>query len=413
MKRRAGGVGLGVVFSLSVVCALAAASCGETPEPRLPTDEEPKVDFSRVPKVYAEFGFSSCEGDADCAKTFAEKAGVTRVQNPKGVIANPDAEWIPEWSQLPETSEGAHFTFEALVLAATNKTYRARCESAYNAWAKALDTEIAEAKAVIVREANDPNPYDRISTLLALRPAKDPAKPSEFLKGSNPARFDVEVAIFDAFEATNRTFVYTVGGFAPTDALLAVIHRREPQPEERDAFCLAASRGEIDGVPPLPTVEGTEGVKNMVRAVVDPEVVTRLERKRKELAEQTRLKFEKGKVPNPSLPPGVRSISDGTVSGFVRDGQGAEVLIKTTAETTTPSGKIERVDEILKVEFPDWPSGVALDLGDTLSFYGVEVSTKETLLDDTSKKHHLSRESKVTGKHVMRIATKGKVFTYF
>ena len=56
---------------------------------------------------------------------------------------------------------------------------------------------------------------------------------------------------------------------------------------------------------------------------------------------------------------------------------------------------------------------MTLDIGDTLSFYGVDVSVKETLLDDTSKKHHLSRESKVTGKHVMRIATHGKVLTYF
>lgn len=389
------------------------SGCGEPPESRLPTDEPPKVDFSRVPAVYAEFGFSSCDGDPDCARTFAEKAGVTRVQNPKGVIPNPDATWIPSWSDLPETSEGAHFTYEALVLAATNKSYRKRCESAHEAWGKALDAELSDAKAVIARETNDPNPYDRITALLALRPAKDPLKPGEFVNGSNPARYAVEVAIFDAFEATNRTFVYTVGGFAPTDALLGAIHQREPLADEQDAFCLAASRGEIDGIPPLPDVAGTEGVKSMVRAVVEPEVVSRLERRKKELVEITRVKFEKGKAPNPSLPPGVKSISDGTVSGFVRDGQGAEVLIKTTAESTTPSGKVERTDETMKVTFPDWPSGVSLDLGDTLSFYGVDVSVKETLLDDTSKKYHLSRESKVTGKHVMRISTKGKTLVYF
>jgi hypothetical protein len=400
--------------SFGFVVMLSLFACGDTPEPRLPTEEpDKKPDFSRVANVYADWGFSSCDGEAACAKTFAEKAGVTLQQNPKGVIASPDPDWIPEWSKLPETADGAHFTFEALVLAAANKTYRKRCEGAYETYAKALDKDVADVRAVIAREATDPNPYDRISALLALRPAKDPPKPGEFVKGSDPARFDVECAIFDSFEATNRTFVYTVGGYAPTDALLGAIHRREPPSDERDAFCLAASRGEIDGVPALPTPPGTEEVKGMVRAVVDPEVAARLDQRRADLKEQTRLKFEKGKAPNPSLPPGVRSISDGSVTAFVRDGQGAELALKTSVESTSSSGKIERVDEVMKVTFADWPSGVTLDVGDTLSFYGVDVSVKETLLDDTSKKHHLSRESKVTGKHVMRIATHNKVLTYF
>lgn len=403
------------MFGALVLGCAVVSGCSDTPEPRMLPDGEgpPKADFSRVAKTYADWGFSSCDGESDCAKTFAERAGVTRKDNPKGVIANPDADWIPEWSKLPETSEGAHFTYEALVLAATNKTYRARCEAAYTDWAKALDADVSDVRAVLAREANDPNPYDRISALLALRPAKDPAKPSEWTKGSDPARFDVECGIFDAFEATNRTFVYTVGGFAPTDSILAAIHRREAPSDERDAFCLAASRGEIDGLPKLPVPEGTDEVKAMVRAVVDPDAAARIDQRRKDLKEQTRLKFEKGKVANPSLPPGVRSISDGSVTAFLRDGQGAEVSLKTTVETTLPSGKVERVDEVMKVTFADWPSGVNLDLGDTMSFYGVDVSVKETLLDDTSKKHHLSRESKVTGKHVMRIATKGKVLTYF
>lgn len=409
---RFGSIGLFAVGLGALAVGLAA--CSDTPEPRtLPSDAPAKADFSRVEKTYASWGFSSCEDEPDCAKAFAERAGVTRNDNPKGVIANPDPTWIPEWSNLPDTREGAHFTFEALVLAATNKTYRARCEAAYADYAKTLDAEIADVRAVVAREANDPNAYDRISTLLALRPAKDPSPPSEWLKGSNAARFDLESAIFDAFEATNRTFVYTVGGFAPTDAILGAIHRREPTSEERDAFCLAASRGEIDGLPKWSPPDGTDEVKAMVRAVVDPDAISRIEQRRKDLAEQTRLRFEKGKIPNPSLPPGVRSISDGSVTGFVRDGQGAEVSITTRVEATLPGGKIERVDEVMKVTFADWPSGVVLDLGDTMSFYGADVSVKETVLDDTSKKHHLSRESKVAGKHVMRIATHGKVLEYF
>src|SRR5262249_30570307 len=152
----------------------------------------------------------------------------------------------------------------------------------------------------IATKNRDPNPYDRLSGLLSIEPSKiEKSKMNEFAPGSDAVRYRWEVALFDAFEETKRTFVYTFDGHAPSDELIAVMHPRQPKEYEADAFCALAAAGKVADVPALPSTSSWDsGIRGMVRQVVPDDRQSQLEKRRSELADVTRAKFAKAKVPN-------------------------------------------------------------------------------------------------------------------
>ena len=142
-----------------------------------------------------------------------------------------------------------------------------------------------------------------------------------------------------------------------------------------------------------------------------------VEARRKELGDVTKAKFAKVKVANPQLPTGVREMTQSKIMSFSRDGRGARITSVVTREerSTLSNGKtrVSKIDDNAIMTFADWPSNLVLEPGDSVTFYGAELSVKETILKSTPELEHRSREYKIEGKHVTRATAKGKTTTYF
>jgi len=399
-----------------------AGGCGPDAQgdPRPPTGDG-SAKLAKVPQLYAAFDFSMCPAGTNCAALFAQRvgydlgpSGTNAVPSPRAHFKlSPDAVWIPEWARLPSGDEGAHYAFEALALGAVHKTWRAACDKAYAEYDRAISGQLASLDKLIGDLNRQPNPYDRLGGLLALAPKPVSGKPSPFSPGSDAVRFRWEAALFEAFEETKRTFVYTFDGHAPKAELLAVMHARQPKEYENDAFCLAAASGQIEGVPALvDTSSWDAGVRSMVRRPVPEERAAYLEKRRAELADVTRAKFAKAMISNPTLPPGVRELSVAKVGTFARDGKKAIVTSIVTREERSGS-KLIKSDDNAAAIFEDWPSGVVLEPGDSVTFYGAETSVRELVLKSTPEVEHKSRSYQLEGKHVTKVVTRGKTLVYF
>jgi hypothetical protein len=395
--------------------------CGGDPKPTASTISHASIDPARLVDVYNGFSFGNCQAGDDCPRVFAKAAGADLgatgkqpAANPRAAMKNPDPAWIPEWDRLPSDAAGAHYAYEALALAAVQRSWAASCDAAYAAHKKAMDEKLAALDRAIAEKNRDPNPYDRLGGLLALEPeAPQKGALGEFKPGSDAIRYRWEAAVFEAFEDTARTFVYTFDAYAPDDALLATMRPRQPQAYERDAYCLDASRGGIAGVKPLPDTSAWDAdVRGMVRFAVPAEHAKEIEQRRGELTVQARAKFAKAKLPDPKLPTGIREIVVQSVTGFERDGKRAIVTAVSTREEKSGQ-KTVKIDETATATFADWPSGVMLAPGDTVSFYGAEVRVKDTVIRSTPELEHLSRASTMEAKHVTKIVTKGQTKKYF
>ncbi|NUP14145.1 MAG: hypothetical protein HOW73_49560 [Polyangiaceae bacterium] len=406
-------------ISLAALAALTA--CGSTTEQPARPVGPAAVTLGDIPDVYRAFGYNACRAGDNCARTFSVRVGVdlgtsgtNAVDNPRAQIKNPDPEWIPEWSRLPEGKAGAHYAFEALALAAIHKSYRADCDKAYAAYDRDLTARLDKLDKDVAAKNRDPNPYDRLAGLLSLEPPKpDKSRMHAFAEGSDPVRYRWETAVFEAFEDTKRTFVYGFDGYAPNDALLGVMYARQPKDFEQDAFCMMAASGKVAGIAPLPdTSSWDSGVRSMVRLYVPDERAQQIRRREGELADVTRAKFAKVKVANPQLPPGVREMSLGKVESFSRDGKKAIVTSLVTREEQQGSKRIVSDDRATAM-FDDWPSGVVLEPNDSVSFYGAEVAVQELQLKSTPEVEHRSRQYQLDGKHVTKIVSKGKTTVYF
>jgi hypothetical protein len=313
------------------IAAVVVALAGCTPEPPA-TPPQPTATATAtasalgdVEAIYKSFGFASCRAGDNCARTFSIRAGAdigdkgaNKVPNPRASLSNPDPLWLPEWSRLPTGDAGAHYAYEALTLAAVHRSYRAECEKAYDGYAKDLTARLDKLEKEVAAANREPNPYDRLGALLKLEPPKpDKSRMHDLAEGADPVRYKWEVAVFEAFEDTKRTFLYAFDGYPPSDTLLGVIHPRLPKDQELDAFCLAAATGKVAGVPALPDTSSWDaGVRAMVRRFVPEERASALERRRGELADVVKAKFAKVKVPNPQLPPGVREMTLGKIESF-------------------------------------------------------------------------------------------------
>lgn len=414
-----------------VLAALVLAGCSSGPDPADPTNEvvqpsDGSANVSKIADVYAKFDFRACQKDHSCARTFSMRAGfdlgtagTNAVPNPRAKLkSNPDPLWIPEWNRLPEGDNAAHYAYEAMALAAIHKTYRLECERAYAAYNLDTTKKLDALDKEIAAKNREPNPYDRLGGLLAIQPPKPSSTLHEFAVGSDGLRYRWEAALFEAFEDTKRTFVYTFDGYAPSDALLAVLHPRQPAEYELDAFCMVAATGGIVNVPPLPeTSSWDSGVKSMVRRFVPDERASQIVKRRAELADVTKAKFAKAKIANPQLPSGVVEIPINKVATFSRDGKKAIVTSVVTREDKQkmPNGSLKTIksDESATATFEDWPSNVNLEPGDSVTFYGAEVSVKELTLKSTPELEHKSRTYVLEGKHVTKITAKGKTTVYF
>ncbi len=396
-------------------------ACGSEPQADAPPTSRGSVDATRLVEVYNGFSFGNCQSGDDCPRVFAKAAGVDLgasgkqpAANPRRSMKSPDPAWIPEWDRLPGDEAGAHYAYEALALAAVQRSWAASCDAAYAAHEKSIDEELATLDRGIAEKNRDPNPYDRLAGLLALEPAQ-PKKGAlgEFVAGSDAVRYRWEAAVFEAFEDTARTFVYTFDAYAPDDALLETMRPRQPRAYERDAFCLDASRGAIANVKPLPDTSAWDAdVRGMVRFAVPAERAKEIAERRRQLSVQVRAKFAKTKIPDPKLPTGIREITLDRVTAFERDGKRATVTAVSTREEKS-GAKTVKIDDTATAAFADWPSGVILAPGDAVSFYGAEVRVKDTVIRSTPELEHLSRASALEAKHVTKIVTKGQTKKYF
>jgi hypothetical protein len=409
------------------IAAVVVALAGCTPEPPA-TPPQPTATATAtasalgdVEAIYKSFGFASCRAGDNCARTFSIRAGAdigdkgaNKVPNPRASLSNPDPLWLPEWSRLPTGDAGAHYAYEALTLAAVHRSYRAECEKAYDGYAKDLTARLDKLEKEVAAANREPNPYDRLGALLKLEPPKpDKSRMHDLAEGADPVRYKWEVAVFEAFEDTKRTFLYAFDGYPPSDTLLGVIHPRLPKDQELDAFCLAAATGKVAGVPALPDTSSWDaGVRAMVRRFVPEERASALERRRGELADVVKAKFAKVKVPNPQLPPGVREMTLGKIESFARDGKKAIVTSLVKREDKV-GAKLVKSDDTATAVFEDWPSGVVLEPGDAVTFYGAEINVKELIIKSTPEVEHKSRTYQLEPKHVTKIVAKGKTTVYF
>ncbi|MFO0549136.1 MAG: hypothetical protein U0271_12165 [Polyangiaceae bacterium] len=425
-------------LALVLLSALANASCSGTQQaeptskptavakPTTPPPPDNKAKLAKVPETYKSFDFKLCTPGTNCARTMAGRAGLdlgesgkNPLPNPRAELDNPDPVWIPEWLRLPTTDAGSHYAFEAMALAAVNKTWRASCEEAYKAYDKSLTERLSTLEKSIQEKNALTNPYDRLAGLLAIEPDKpNKSKMGEFLKGSDPVRFRWEAALFDAFEDTARTFVYMVDSYSPSDELLAVIHPRQAKEYELEAFCVEASKGNIEGVSALPDTSSWDAeVRAMVKPPIADASIKYVEQRRKEMVDVTRAKWAKVKVPNPQLPTGVREMNVNNVKSFKRDGKGAIVVSIVSSEKQVPGTngrmKTQKIDDVATATFTDWPSNLELTTGDSVSFYGAEISVKEVIIQSSGDLEHRSREYKIEGKHVTKATAGGKATVYF
>lgn len=410
--------------AFGILLAGAVAGCASATQLDDVPWQSPNVGNESVattPDVYRAFGYLACKQGESCAKTFAGRVGVdlgangaAPAANPRSTLDNPDPVWIPEWARLPASREGAHYAYEALALAAIHKSYRAECEKAYVAYDKDLTARLDKLDKAVAALNRDPNPYDRLGGLLKLEPPKpDKSRMHPFAEGTDPVRYRWESAVFEAFEDTKRTFVYAFDGYAPSDALLSVMHPRQPREHELDAFCIMAAKGSIGGIAPLPdTSSWDSGVRSMVKKFVSDDRSAQISRRRAELADVVRAKFAKVKVPNPQLPPGVREITVGKIQSFSRDGKKA-IITSVIVREDRVGPKLVKVDDNATAVFDDWPSGVVLNPGDGVSFYGAETSVKEVVLKSTPELEHKSRQYQLAAKHVTKVVKGGKTTVYF
>ncbi len=410
-----------------LIVSLAAAACGGTDaNSNVPAGDAAAEKLGKVASVYESFDHGACNKGENCARVFAKRAGIdlgvsgkNRVPNPRKHLANPDPTWLRSWSELPNSEAGAHYTFEALTLAAVRKSWRSGCDVAYLKYAKKLGERLDKLDTEIAEFNKQPNPYDRLGGLLGIVTDKpDKSNLNELVPGSDAVRYRWEAAVFEAFEDTARTFVYSFDAYPPSDELLAVLHPRQAKEYEREAFCMEAAAGRVGDYPAPPDTSSWDAqVRDMVRDVVLPETAKMVETRRKEMRDVTKAKFAKVKLANPQLPPGVRELTVSNIRSFSRDGRSAQIVSLTTKEEkgTLGSGKqrVTKIDDNAVTTFADWPSGVVLEPGDSVSFYGAELSVKEVIMKSTPELEHRSREYKIEGKHVTKLTAKGKTYKYF
>jgi hypothetical protein len=123
-------------------------------------------------------------------------------------------------------------TLAALAYAALTKRWRTECEASYLHTELVRKTASERVAGEIARLQSIPNPYERLAGFVALR--ADERRNNKDLVG---VRYDIELALFDAFDQAGRKLVYEIQRQRSDDA-----ERLRPplSPDiEREIHCLA------------------------------------------------------------------------------------------------------------------------------------------------------------------------------
>ena len=376
-------------------------------------------------RAYASWTYASCGPKEWCGVKLAAAAGIRpdgqrggALENPKPGMTNPDPEWLPGWSSLRDDEDGARDVFEALSLAAMNRTWWAACRKAYGAAKKDMDERVARARSLVRAAQAVEGPYERLGALLALptRASGVPPKEGELAPGFGPAAFETEQAIVEAFRAQDRLWLLEKEGLALSAAAReALAPRWDPSLEEK-AFCGAAARHGLGELPPLPRPGSTlsAAVVEAVKPVLTGEDEEILAKRRGERSASARQALSPGAA---RAPEGLRQWSSNEgeeITSFTVRGGVVEVVLfrratfhQSIGDTCVngrgvilpcPTMQVTK-DETRVATFDAWPSGLTLQKGDRIHFYGVSESSKVEGQGTPRRKVH----EKIRGLHLVAV----------
>ncbi|MRG94417.1 hypothetical protein [Polyangium spumosum] len=229
----------------------------------LPYDEDEVG--KAVLATFKSWDYTSCE-NAECVNAFKKKAGVTDYKdkggyiyqfNPRRTLKNPDPTWLTGWDKMSDDEKfnTADETYQALIVAASRRTWLAKCHADYAALDKELRANDTKWASEIEQASKIPSPYKRIGALLDLEQMADKnARASnqylDNLMNNVGFRRDLRVALKAAYDSTGRDYLYAIEGRAPRgDEVRA---RLDPT-TERDLYCIRAAGY---GTPKTPEFKG-------------------------------------------------------------------------------------------------------------------------------------------------------------
>ncbi len=228
----------------TIAACLVGAACGPAATPQ-PTGPEPIPGDELAKRVQAAYdGWSREDVEsqdcsvyfAACTEQFARRIGLDpeagALVNPRAFMPeSPDPTWLPGWQSLPQDDGRAHVTIAALTYAASMRTFFATCTADADREIGRRDLVAQRLKAELEAARALPNAYARLGRIVSAR--------TDLLKASTDPvgpRYDVEVALFDAFKADQRELVYQLRQLRVEDA--GALRPALSPEEERDLFCI-------------------------------------------------------------------------------------------------------------------------------------------------------------------------------
>jgi hypothetical protein len=387
-----------------------------------------------VTRTYTRWNYQSCGAGESCGIKMAAAAGIRpdgqrngALMNPKSGMKNPDPEWLPGWESLPADESGARDVFEAMNLAASNRTWIAECKKVYAGVKSGIDTRAAEVPALVKACENIEDPFERLGALLRLpsRSKGSPTKDREFGLGFDAAAFETERAIVDGFRKAGKLWVLAAEKLDLPVASREVLRPRwEPEIEEK-AFCWRASAQGATGLSPLPPPREvyTERVLKLVKPAISDADNAELKRRaaeRKKAAEQA---LSMDDPTGPKRLEQFKSASGETIAAFTIKDKGAVIKLTRHGEFGSSIGTVctdsrgrtgpcpvmnVKRDRTKVITFSDWPKGLTLENGDLFYFFGEgeksDIKGQGTPVETWNEEirgHHLVSVKKKDGKEVV------------
>jgi hypothetical protein len=384
-------------------------------------------DAASVSAAYNAFTFESCQ-NFDCVGRFKKAAGVTQGSNSKGYIIemnprasgkNPDPAWLVGWDSLPksEMANDADVVYEALVTAATMKSWQAHCYKDYEALHTKLVAGDQQMQAAIDAAKAKPTPAQRIEALLALRTNErlDELSFEDSLGKVVGGRYALELAILDAYRSSDLEYVYyVVNGI---EAPKGIVERGRPRGEvaaERESYCAAALEGHVSAMP-KPEQYGSNYLEHgakAVKPVIDRGVVDTFATARKATYAENAKTFAATKSyasldraeqeSTPAKGELAHVITETAVKKVKRGGTKLTIELANVHKNTAPyackqTGGLDAdlkpllacklrdviVDQHATVTFDDVPESMQIQPGDRLEMFAKKTAQTEKTLVDT------------------------------
>jgi hypothetical protein len=393
-------------------------------------------DAASVAAAYKTFTFGSCDGH-DCEYAFRKAAGVTQGQdarglqtffNPRSAGKNPDPVWLTGWDALPSDETHTGPVYQALAIAASARSWRARCESDYEVLHAQLTAADQKLDAAIAAANALPTRYERLGTLLALRTdaqadqqAHRELRAEEELRRHAGAPYALELAILDAFRKLDLEYVYfAVPGFKAPARIVEAGRPRGDHAAEREAYCADAIRGYSKLTPAL-SLWGSRSIEDdwaKVKAPIDTALVEKITEARgavyagnkQRFAQATHLDgFSELQQPYGEGGGGGKGklrhiVTESKVTKVTRSGTKVTVELKGVRESNAPynckptkdidldTGRVRqacdvrfvRSDVHLAVTFDDVPASVKIEPGDQLDMFATMTAEREQMISHTA-----------------------------